>query len=628
MKKLLALILTLATLLVLVACGEAPITPTEAESEYISGVETPAEPITPPEPESEFISGVETLDKYVSYADAQVAVDAKRDKQYADSNATPIEDLKKFFPEYSGEPLLTQEEIEEVKGSTSNETKSVTYDEAIYDVDIYFRMLKYAYGGYYYFGGDEAFGAAKEKVLKNVEEAFKNSVETIGGGELSNYLYKSVMFVRDMHFSVGGSSPACDTRVNYKYFYCKGQNYALDDVGYYKLIDGKKWHYVGCDGDAVSMQYSLDDEGRIVYSLVRFCPKYNENGERIPDENVITLKNGDKTKKQKIEWIENEAYTTRTTATDFKYFKENGIAYISIRAFPTSYGGVMDEFAATGADVKDAKVIIYDTRSNGGGSDGPSKKWSANLTGDYSEYRVWTNRKTALSYDPASLGKEYTQITYNRIKRIANDIPIIFLTDYNSGSSGESVWFTTTSIKNVTVIGSNTAGCMICGNVGSRFLLNSNVKVTFGSSLGFHIDHENLDGKGFEPDIWCNPADALDLAFKLAVNYNFATEEDTVEVMKNVYKEAKVITMMLDGQTTSFTSAKKIGGYVDEATVYFNGKTITDFTVVSNHPEYGKVENVNGKLVFTPLVLGKRCIVSIFYHGKYTEFTWDINKMK
>ena len=546
MKKLLALILTLATLLVLVACGEAPITPTEAEAtaepdecalyghEYQKHVVDPTyleqgyteyvciicgktyrDSYTPA---LDYISGVETLDKYVTYSEMQADVDAKRDKQYSDSNAKEV-DISEFLPEYSGDPLLTPDEIKMLT-TESDTVTTVTYDEAVYDIDVCFRMLKYEYGAYYYFGGDELFDAAKENCLTAIA-----GKETITNGGLADIIADNLSFIRDGHLVVNKKRNTDNAKVKYEYFYCKGQNYALDDGGYYKIIDGEKWYYVGCDNDAVSMQYAIDDEGRIVYSPVRFCPKYDENGVRLPDADDILLKKGDITKKQTVKWIENEAY--KSHSIDFKYYKENGIAYISLRSFWFDYEETVNEFIDTAMDVKDTNVIILDIRSNSGGNLTWSYEWNNKFAGDHSNYRAFGEIKTTPQ------GKRNIDIKYDEIKRIANDIPIILLTDDVCMSAGEFFWYNVTSLENVTVIGSNTYGGMVCVYIVDRYLPNSKIFVSFGNALSYYRDDENHDAIGYEPDIWCNSKDALDVALRFIETNELADEEDVAAMYKH-----------------------------------------------------------------------------------------------
>lgn len=485
-------------------------------------------PTIPEEEKDDYISGVETLDQYVDYRTAQAEFDAIRDELFASDET--FEGFENYLPDdLSAKRLLTQSEIDLLR-SGGGLRSSITYKEAVADVNLYFRALKYAYGAYYYFGGDTTFYEAKRNVLAAISGQSRISTD-----DLLNIIYENLTFVKDSHFQIHGKCATDDPQFRHEYFYAVNQNYAKDKKGYYKLIDGMKWYYAGCDNDAVSMEYSLDEKGRIVYSLVRFCPIKDEDG-YLPSWDVIYLKNGDVTKKQIVEWQESVAYyPDGFRNVDFNYLKTNGIAYISVRHFDRDeYGDILERYVTTGADVKNAKLIIYDTRSNGGGASNYSQRWVENFSGVRPELKGAEGRRyNALwSYNSSELGNEHYDFHLLEGRRIKNDIPIIFLTDDRSGSSGEMVLLFTNCLENVTVIGSNTNGCKMGGNVSAFFLPNSKICVSFGINLVFYHEMKSVEGIGFMPDIWCNPKDALDIALKMIVTQGLASESD-VNALKN-----------------------------------------------------------------------------------------------
>ena len=276
MKKTIAFFLLMASLLSVASCGVAVEESTSAETTTVAQTtaETLATETTPAqttsgettsqttsaettteetttaytEPESEYISGVETLDKYVDYKTAQAEFDAKRDA--INNSDSKFDGFEQYLPnDPTAKGLLTQSEINALRQDGGNGLRTVTYEQAVADIDLYFRMLKYAYGAYYYFGGDEAFYEAKQNVLNAIK-----GKAAIRGEELGNILYQNLLFVRDAHFRVNFKSPTNELNVRYEYYYCMGQNYVKDEIGYYKLIDGVKWYYAGCENEAVSME--------------------------------------------------------------------------------------------------------------------------------------------------------------------------------------------------------------------------------------------------------------------------------------------------------------------------------------------------------------------------------------
>lgn len=65
-----------------------------------------------------------------------------------------------------------------------------------------------------------------------------------------------------------------------------------------------------------------------------------------------------------------------------------------------------------------------------------------------------------------------------------------------------------------------TLGCSLTPNNCNFYLPNTGLRVYFGTGLSFCESLENIDGAGFLPDLWVEPADALDAAVRLCQYYN------------------------------------------------------------------------------------------------------------
>ena len=81
-------------------------------------------------------------------------------------------------------------------------------------------------------------------------------------------------------------------------------------------------------------------------------------------------------------------------------------------------------------------------------------------------------------------------------------------------------------LDNTLVIGSNSAGYQLCGNTYTYYLPKSGLPVDFGISLNFIRNMENIDFKGHEPDIWCNPKDELGAVWNMISYYGLASENE------------------------------------------------------------------------------------------------------
>lgn len=82
------------------------------------------------------------------------------------------------------------------------------------------------------------------------------------------------------------------------------------------------------------------------------------------------LTKGAETKTVSVTWSLSQSYLEDgSQVPDYHYLKSNGIALITIRRFDWNYEETMDEFVRTGSDLKNAKLIIIDARSNSGGDE-------------------------------------------------------------------------------------------------------------------------------------------------------------------------------------------------------------------------------------------------------------------
>ncbi|MBO4429072.1 MAG: hypothetical protein J5832_03860, partial [Clostridia bacterium] len=422
------------------------------------------------------------------------------------------------------------------------------------------------------------------------------------------------------------------TQYRYTYYYCEGQYYALDDGGYYKLINGEKWYYVSCDNDIVKMQPTMMTNGNIAYSLVRFCPIADENGQALPNTNKIILRNGNTEKKQVVKWIKNKSYGY-VEGADYKFIQDSGITYISQRGFKFSgdeYTQALNEYLEAGRQSRGSKVIIFDFRSNsGGGSDDLYESFVKGITDADIEFRQFhAIRWNALAKQYSTpLGEERFDVVRNDSGHVTkNDIPIIILVDEACGSGGDEIFCVTRTLENVIVIGSNNGGYYI-NDVQQYNLPNSGIAFDMGGRFWLHYSMENLDGIGSKPDIWCNPVDALNIALELIVNEGLTTREDVDSISDKLpLKQSDDIEISIGNYTFSKNYGTIGAGIGNKGDVMYKGEKVTDFRVVMLDGEkYGLVLNKNGKIVLESKKTGK-VKFRLYYGNEVKDFTWNVKK--
>ena len=451
--------------------------------------------------------------KQIDFADFQNKISEKRKEEIeSESGFDGFEDYLVNDPDAKG--ILTKDEIKELK-RTKRIKETVTAEEAKADIDILFRTFKYGYGAYYYFGGDEAFNRAKEEALEFVEGKDAVSVESLGK-KLIDCLY----FVMDAHFGVYGDSPANQNGVRFEYYYCTEHEFSKDERGFYKETkDGEKWYFSSCENPNISIEPYLTDDGRIIYAPVLFSPEKSEL------DNIELTFDG-KTRTEEIVWKEGKSLSENPSREmDFNYFEENGLAFLSIRSFDQAKSS-FDEFRKAAEKAKDEEILIFDLRGNGGGG-GIECEWVGLFSGTNAEIkRIVAERLTGFSHEEM---KDYGRERYNLINEngifIPNDTAVIVLMDDNCGSAGESMLLALKTMENVTVIGGNSGGYQICGHKKALQLPNSGIDFYMGTALGFSDEMINVDGKGYKPDIWCNPKTSLEAVLKMIENYGLKDSE-------------------------------------------------------------------------------------------------------
>lgn len=448
-------------------------------------------------------------------------------KRRADmASEVTFDGFEDYLQHHRGEVEITQAEIDSLMDLNHPGKATLTRAEALEDVDLYFRALHYSYGAYYYFG-EENFQKAE-----NTIRAKLSSCKTITRDQLISLMYSNLLFVRDGHFSIAGRyEPAFEKSVQYLYYY-SGQSFGKDKSGYYLLGENEKWYYTSCGNANVEMQPYLEKSGRVCYSLRQFCPATAAHS-----TDIITLAKGGETKTVSLTWSLSQSYLEDgSQVPDYHYLKSNDIALITIRRFDWNYEETMDEFVRTGSDLKNAKLIIIDARSNSGGDEDFIKNWLKSYTGEEPEQKTIISNWGTAMFDRtqayADLGEEFAAFRTGdkdyelfQGKLLENSTPILLLTDSMSGSAGESIVTYCRTLDNCLVIGGPTRGAQLVGNVRGWMLPNSAIGFQFGQALHFIYSMENVEGKGYAPDLWCNPKTSLQSVLNMVERYDLGSAE-------------------------------------------------------------------------------------------------------
>ena len=418
--------------------------------------------------------------------------------------------------------LLSDDEIKALV--TNHPTRqSVSRDDALADIDLLFRALHNAYAAYYYFGEDK-FDAAEAEV-----KAWVQKQKTVNVEKLGQTINTALQFVQDAHFAIRpGEENVKQQKAWYSYIGTE-QSFFKDDSGYYRMIDGEKWYVDSLSNKSCEMSPVLRANGSLGYAPTLLC--HGKAG----SSDTVTLRNGDGvTRTDKIVWKANESLLDDTwdrSSACYRYLEENGILYLSIRLFDSRRFAdtVLPEYAASGSKAKNCKLVIYDLRSNGGGDDRYARTWTQNFTGAKSvEPKVAAGNRGSKLGNAAGFNWMNVGIFDGGVSRgnwLPNDIPVIVLMDSRCGSSGESALTFAKTMDNVIVIGSNSAGYQLCGNVYDYSLPRTGITACFGVSISLYGSMDNVDYKGYAPDLWCNPKTSLQSVLNMVERYDLGSAE-------------------------------------------------------------------------------------------------------
>ena len=510
--------------------------------------------------------------------------------------------------------LLTQDEITDLRNLSSETKEELSYAEAASDIELYFRTLRYAYGAYFYFGGEERFAQAEQEAM----DAIKGK-KTVAGTELQDALKRSVAFVRDGHFGVNGSS-VDQPAVRYEYFY-SDLYFSKDEKGYYKKIGDEKWYYASCTDPKARIEPTLTADGTVQYNLLLFCPIT-----QMQQNDQVRLENGKKRKSLAVTWTQQEALrSSPSRKQEFILQKEGGIAYIAIRNFDLNADQqVYRAYQDSAREVQDCKLLIYDLRANGGGADHYARNWVKNFTGTEPRVNeVYANRKSALpeNFHHVPIGAESFEYGKENGNFIANKIPVIVLMDDMCGSSGESALLFARCMDQVIVVGSNSGGDQICGNVSSYKLPQSGIPFSVPVSPNFKFDMNNVDGIGYEPDIWCNPKNALDAVFCLLVRSGYVDEAAVQKLKAKIDLSAEhEVSVVFDSCLVAEGDGFGSNNLDHDISILVDGKKTSAYQVRLEDPELASFrKNADGTLHLQKKKRGK-CDLFIEYQGTEHRF--------
>lgn len=420
----------------------------------------------------------------------------------------------------------------------ADESKSVTIDQAKQDVDLLFRALRYCYGPYGYFGGDEAFDKAQTAVLDDLS-VFGASFQI---GKLIESLREHLSFLQDAHFTINGKSLVD----RYSYFSSEEPEFAHDEAGYYAVLDGYKQYISSINGATdveAYMKYSISMDGKLVYYIGTLSTQ-TEKQLSI----TVSFENGMR------ELTLSKVVDRQTYDTKIPYSADWNAVVPVVACRDYMQQSTFQSFVEDASWLSSEPTAILDLRGNRGGSEQAVQAWlnsydyygiARNLYGKgyFSISSRASNYLTAHTLSAfSSLGNSaalYDELIYlyqhgknscvlqrdNAKLRWNNAKKLLFvLMDSHTRSGGEWLLESLRTRGNTVFIGTNSEGMLLSGTGQYISLPNSKIHFSFGNSLLLSYDERVFEeGRGFLPDLWVS-GDALERVQKLIEYYGLAPQ--------------------------------------------------------------------------------------------------------
>lgn len=438
---------------------------------------------------------------------------------------------------------------EELLGIVETRTPDITLEEALDEVDVLFSLFKFGYAGYQYFGGDEVFLAAKERIierLKIIED------ENIGRQVFARMMIDELHFIQDGHVSFKAGGSAKQAFKEYNLLFCEEHQFFMEDNNYYTLIDGEKFYLISVGGEnpEESLNLSINEVGEFVYFVSLFSSELGWT-------HNVTLEL-ERDSDRMIKDIEIELRRMQDKHEDFvkqyELKKVNGIPVININCMHGIPGSDHDlvQFTQDAKKLREEEIIIIDLRGNEGGADIYAQEWINNFTGRQlllGNFAATLNSTTVLkgrtniakslgivakkSHEDSverierNIGEEKTPvwdffIRDEELETIDNNTLVIVLTDSSVASAAESFVLFLRQLNNVIFVGSNTNGVDIIGQTTEHMLPNSYIHLRVGVTMFHNPLRTSAEGIGLKPDFWVPPIHSLERVMKMIKRYDIS----------------------------------------------------------------------------------------------------------
>jgi len=414
---------------------------------------------------------------------------------------------------------------------------ALTQNELISEIHFLFDLLRYGYAAYQYFGGDDIFIPLKEAMIAQL--GLMNDPILA-----ADYLHEILLpilrgVIQDNHFWVSGHSIGVRSQL----FMNRDLIIRQIDSKYLVEIDGAIYEVLEIRNgageliDGMLPTLTADGEFALAFGYVYYG--ISPGTDVTPFEITVLLENayGYRTLTGVLPPVSDSIVCYGNV---YSINVHNGVAVLENRRLHhrARVGGIqfdpqLSRFPITGRMLRNEPVLILDLRGHAGGNDGYAYDWIRRYTGQrlnrgnynlmFTHVRLNSATTNALQPWISSSSPPSWDIWESDIAPvlISNEHLLIVLTDNSIGSAGDVFVGLLRQLDNVLIVGTNTRGVLVTGNLGQAILPRSRIEINFGVSLNIRPDFSQFEGVGFMPDLWVPPDESLERVLRLIERYKF-----------------------------------------------------------------------------------------------------------
>ena len=446
---------------------------------------------------------------------------------------TPVENLAEMVSSFQTPNLTaetdeaTAQRIVQARESGNERPVTITHEQIISELDFLFNLLRYGYGAYQYFGGDDVFLPLKQSMIAQLSQMC-NPVDVGFYTATLRALLRNA--IADNHFWLDGRSIGIRSQLYMNEDFILHQT----ENGFITEIDGQTHRFLRATLNEQAVKGilpTLTKKGEFAWAFGYIVYNLPPVGRIAPSINLTVALTNTATNvtSNRIIQLHSIPNASGLSTDTYSISYAEGVTVLSNRRLRDNDQSVLQSFAETGAELRNEPILIVDLRGNGGGSDMPAMRWVHQHTGQMprnvfagSHFMSLTVNQLSPHMSTAS-PPQWHQWGYSEVPTIQNDNLVIVLIDNAIGSSGETFVGALRQLENVLFVGTNTMGCLVTGNVGNTPLPYSRAHIAFGTSFSLRFDLSPFEGVGFAPDLWVPPNASLERVLMFANNLDYVS---------------------------------------------------------------------------------------------------------